>query len=167
VWEQRAIEIHDEESDREDRFHHHRALPASTNFSHTFATRKVSANGDAPTNTEPIGKSCDRIALTVTEFKERSTAWAQEAWQLGDEPTNQLKPVAATIKCETWLCGNAETGQVARCKITNACGRLRAVNLCCWHIRQVCNEKIKVCGITGRSCREKWLGEIAVHEGDA
>jgi len=167
MWEQRAIEIHDEQSNWERRLRCHRALPAPTNFSHAVATRKITTNRHAPTDAEAIGESRNVVTLTVTEFQECSTTRAQQSWQLSDESANQLQPITAAIERKAWLCGNAETRQVARREIPNTCSIPGAINLPGWHIRQVCNEKIKVCWITGCTRRKKRLGEIAVHERDA
>jgi hypothetical protein len=167
MWEQRAIEIHDEQSNWERRLRCHRALPAPTNFSHAVATRKITTNRHAPTDAEAIGESRNVVTLTVTEFQECSAAGAQQSWQLSDESANQLQPITAAIKRKAWLCGNAEARQIARRKIANACGLLRLINVRSWYIRQVCNEEIEVCRVAGCSRRKERLSEITVHEGDA
>jgi hypothetical protein len=167
MWEQRAIEIHDEKSNWECRFRCHRALPATTNFGHAVTARKIAANSHAPTDAEAIGESRNVVTLTVTEFQVCSTTRAQQSWQLSDESANQLQPIATAVECKAWLCGNAEARQIARRKIANACGFLRFINVRSWYIRQVCNEEIEVCRVAGCSRRKEWLGEITVHEGDA
>jgi hypothetical protein len=167
MWEQRAIEIHDEQSNWERRLRCHRALPTPTNFGHAITARKIAANSHAPTDAEAIGETRNVVTLTVTEFKECGAAWAQQARQLSDKSANQFQPITAAIECEAWLCGNAEARQIARRKIANACGLLRFINVRSWYIRQVCNEEIEVCRVAGCSRRQEWLGEIAVHEGDA
>jgi hypothetical protein len=167
MWEQRAIEIHDEQSNWERWFHSHTALPAPTNFGHAVATRKIAANSYAPTDAEAIGESRNVVTLTIAEFKECSATRAQQPRQFSDESANQLQPITAAIKRKAWLCGNAEARQIARRKIANACGLLRFINVRSWYIRQVCNEEIEVCRVAGCSRRKERLGEIAVHEGDA
>jgi hypothetical protein len=165
--QQRAIEIHDEKPDWERWFHSHTALPAPTNFGHAVATRKIAANGYAPTDAKAIGESCNVVTLTIAEFKECNATGAQQSWQLSDESANQLQPITAAIKRKAWLCSNAEARQVAWRKITNACGLLRLINVRSWYIRQVGNQEIEMCRVAGRSRRKEWLGEITVHEGDA
>jgi hypothetical protein len=167
MWEQRAIEIHDEQSNWERRLRCHRALPTPTNFGHAVTARKIAANRHAPTDAEAIGESRNVVTLTVTEFQECSTTRAQQSWQLSDESANQLQPITAAIKRKARLCGNAEARQIAWRKIANACGLLRLINVRSWYIRQVCNEEIEVCRVAGCSRRKERLGEIAVHEGDA
>jgi hypothetical protein len=79
VRKQRAIKIHDEQSNWECRFHRHSALPAPANFGHAVATRKVTTNRHAPTNAETISESGNIVTLTVTEFQECSATWAQQS----------------------------------------------------------------------------------------
>jgi hypothetical protein len=167
VWQQRAIEIHNEESDWERRFHRHDALPTPTNFGHAVATREVAANGHAPTDAEAIGETRNVVTLTVTEFKECGATWAQQARQLGDKSANQFQPITAAIECEAWLCGNAEARQVAWGKVANASGGLRRINIRGWHIRQVGDQEIEVRWIAGCTRGEERLRKIALHEGDA
>jgi hypothetical protein len=167
MWEQRAIEIHDEKSNWECRFRCHRALPAATNFGHAVTARKIAANSHAPTDAEAIGESRNVVTLTITKFQECSATGAQQSRQLSDESANQFQSITATIKRKAWLCSNAEARQVARRKIADACGLLRPINIRSWHIRKVCNEKVEVCRVAWCSRRKERLSEITVHEGDA
>jgi len=108
MWEQRAIEIHDEQSNWERRLRCHRALPTPANFGHAVATRKVSANRHAPTDAEAIGESCNVVTLTVTEFQQHSATGAQQSRQLSDKSANQFQAITATIKRKARLCSNAK-----------------------------------------------------------
>jgi hypothetical protein len=108
VRQQRAIEVHDEQSNWERWFHSHTALAAPTNFGHAVATRKITANGYAPTDAEAIGESCNVVTLTVTEFQQRSATGAQQSRQLSDKSANQFQAITATIKRKARLCSNAK-----------------------------------------------------------
>jgi hypothetical protein len=89
-------------------------LPASANFGHAIATRKIATNRHAPSDAESVGKPSDVVTLPVAEFQERCAAWAKQARQLRDESANKFKSIATTVERQARLGSDAESRQIAR-----------------------------------------------------
>jgi hypothetical protein len=137
VWEEGAIKIHHQKTNWQGWLRCHEDLPASPNFGHAVATRKIATNRHAPTKAETVDESGNVITLTITEFQECGATGAQQSRQLSDESANQFQSITATIERQARLRGNAEARQIARRKIADACCCFCTIYLCGWHVRQV------------------------------
>jgi hypothetical protein len=114
VWQECAIEIHHQQPNWQGWLRCHVVLPASANFGHAVATRKIATNRHAPTDTESVGESGNVITLAIAKFQERCAAWAKQARQLRDESANQFQAITATVERKAWLGSDAESRQIAR-----------------------------------------------------
>ena len=109
--------------------------------------------------------------MTIAKLECRSATWAKESWKLGDQSSDALKSIAASVECQARLGRNRHFSEAQRrgslvtlSRALETGGVFCRIHFGCWHIRQVGDKEIKVWWIPWGTARKEWFCKISVQE---